>query len=140
MSLLLFGHQHPLYGIVGFRDFAFVLEIVWHQKSHRGGYCTRCIMFGNPKTTLLLSSSEVKGTWPSCLGSNDCERAEICDCDVCWFVASPNSVVPFQRLRISPACGQVSSISISLCCSKNLTVVLLRSVRLWQRGCSSCIG
>ena len=51
-----------------------------------------------------------------------------------------NSVVPFQRLRISPVCGQVSSIVISLCCPKNLTVVLLRSVRSWQNGCSSCIG
>ena len=51
-----------------------------------------------------------------------------------------NSVVPFQRLRISPACGQVSSIVISLCCPRNLTVVLLRSVRSWQNGCSSCIG
>ena len=51
-----------------------------------------------------------------------------------------DSVVPFQRLRISPACGQVSSIIISLCCPKNLTIVLLRSVRFWQKGCSSCIG
>ena len=51
-----------------------------------------------------------------------------------------NSVVPFQRLRISPACGQVSPIVISLCYPKNLTVVLLRSVRLWEEGCSSCIG
>ena len=26
------------------------------------------------------------------------------------------------------------------CCPKNLTVVLLRSARSWQNGCSSCIG
>ena len=29
---------------------------------------------------------------------------------------------------------------ISLCFTKNLTVVLLRSVRFWQKVCSSCIG
>ena len=50
-----------------------------------------------------------------------------------------NSAVPFQRLRISPVCGK-SSIVISLCCPKNLTVVLQRSVRSAQNGCSSCIG
>ena len=51
-----------------------------------------------------------------------------------------NSVVPFQRFRISLACGQVSSIITSFCCPKNLTVVLLRSVRLWQKICSPFMG
>ena len=45
-----------------------------------------------------------------------------------------NSVVPFQRLRISPACGQESSIVISLCCPKNLTVVSRSSSNSKARG------
>ena len=35
--------------------------------------------------------------------------------------------------------ARVSSIIISFCCTKNLTVVLLRSVELWQKGCSSAL-
>ena len=51
-----------------------------------------------------------------------------------------NSVMPYKSFRISPACGQVSSIVTSLCCPRNLTVVLLRSVRPRQKSSSSCIG
>ena len=111
--------------------------------------------FGNPKTSHLPSSSAfsmcdsgvngdfdthaqsrrqdsgVKGSWLLYLGSNDCGRAEICDCDVCW----PPRCHP-GAFHLS----QVSSIIISLCCPKNLTVVLHRLVRLRQESCSSCIG
>ena len=38
-----------------------------------------------------------------------------------------------DTLRTSPVCGQVSSIIISLCCPKNLTVVLQRSVRFLEK-------
>ena len=129
---------------------ALVVEILCHERSHRGGSCTRCIILATPKPHISLpprhsryvtqrasgdlgthaqsrrQDSDVKGTWLLCLGSNDCERTEVCHSDVCWVsrchpVAcrlSKNSVVPFQRLRISPACGQVSSIIISFCCSQ----------------------
>ena len=96
---VLFGHQHPLCGLVGFHDSALVVEILWHQRSHRGDYCTRCIILATPEPCLSLfplrsrcvtqrangdlgthaqsrqQDSEVKGTWLLCLGSNDCERA-----------------------------------------------------------------
>ena len=57
MSLLLFGHQPPLYGLVGFRAFALVVDILWHQRSHRGDYCTHCLILGNSKTTPFPASS-----------------------------------------------------------------------------------
>ena len=66
--------------------------------------------------------SEVEGTWQLRFESNDCERAEICCCDVVRLpgVVLGHIVCPqlCQRLRISPVCGQVSSIVISLCCPK----------------------
>ena len=57
-------------------------------------------------------------------------------CDVRWvprcesggISCVQNSVVPFQRLRIAPMRGQVSSIFTSFCCPRNLRVVLLHSV------------
>ena len=68
--------------------------------------------------------------------------------EVCWvprcrpvaYHVSKIQWCPSARLRISPVCGQVSSIVISLCCPRRVTAVLLRSVRSWQNGCSSCTG
>ena len=81
---------------------------------------------------LRQQDSEVEETWQLRFESRDCERAGLCCCDVCWvprwrpmMSSVQNSVMPFQRLRISPACGQVSSIVTSLCCPKNPTVVEL---------------
>ena len=83
-------------------------------------------------------------TWQLRFESRDCERAGSCWLGLqvasCGMSSVLNSVMSSQRFRISPACGQVSPIVTSLCCPRNLTVVLLRSVRYWQNGCSSCIG
>ena len=88
--------------------------------------------------------SQVEETWHLRFDSHGCERAGLCCCDVCWVPCGisrvQNSVVSFQRLRISPVCGQESSIVISLCCPKNLTVVLLRSVRFWKMAVCHALG
>ena len=105
MSPLLFGHQSPLYGLVGFLAFA---EILCHRRSHRGDYCTHCIMSATPKPRVSLSprhprcvaqwangnlgthaqsrqqDSEVEAAWQLRFESNDCEKAGVCCCDVCW--------------------------------------------------------
>ena len=92
--------------------------------------------------------SQVKEAWHLWFDSNGCERAVLCCCEVCWvprcrpvaYHVSKIQWCPSARLRISPVCGQVSSIVISLCCPRRVTAVLLRSVRSWQNGCSSCTG
>ena len=80
--------------------------------------------------------SEVEETWQLRFKSNDSEKTGICCYDVCWVARCR----PWKGLRILPVCGQVSSIIISLCCPRNLTVVLLRSVTFWQKSSASCIG
>ena len=108
MSLLLFGHQFPLYGLVDFRHLALVVD--------------------DGSTQLARTSFPV----PLARGLTNRRRhpfARILSLRFCGTGVCPKLCRPFQRLRISPACGQLSSIIISLCCPKNLTFVLLRSVR-----------
>ena len=80
--------------------------------------------------------SEVDGTWRLRFESNDCERAGVCCCDVCGVLRCRPVAYRLSKILLCPSRGFASHPLMARyhqssfrCCPKNLTVVLLRSLR-----------